>query len=223
MAERDSFRFRHALTHEAVLAGLLPPERTLLAGRALAAAEAAHPGLPGGWCTLAADLAPARRRGPAGELPLEAGRRDLAVGALASAEHTLTRARDLAGPTLRTSVDEALAEVFAMSGQVDRAIETGRTLLARLGPPSPRAANLHLGIARAAIAGAGGPKPPRASRSPATRRAPIPPRSTPARPRSPRARAAWRRRTGWPGPRCKRRRAARGSRSSPRSRARLSR
>ena len=57
---------------------------------------------------------------------------------------------------LRTPVDEALTEVFAMSGQVDRAIEMGRTLLARLGPgaPSARAANLHLGIARAAIAGA---------------------------------------------------------------------
>ena len=41
-----------------------------------------------------------------------------------------------------------------MSGQVDRAIETGRMLLARLGPPSPRAAHLHLGIARAALAGA---------------------------------------------------------------------
>jgi DNA-binding CsgD family transcriptional regulator len=155
VAERDSFRFRHALTHEAVLAGLLPPERTMLAGRALAAAEAAHPGLPGGWCTLAADLAGRAGDAPrAGALLLEAGRRDLAVGALTSAEHTLTRARDLAEPTLRTSVDEALAEVFAMSGQVDRAIETGRMLLARLGPPSPRAAHLHLGIARAAIAGA---------------------------------------------------------------------
>ena len=155
VAERDSFRFRHALTHEAVLAGLLPPERTMLAGRALAAAEAAHPGLPGGWCTLAADLAGrAGDAARAGALLLEAGRRDLAAGALASAEHTLTRARDLVGPALRTSVDEALTEVFAMSGQVDRAIETGRMLLARLGPPSPRAANLHLGIARAAIAGA---------------------------------------------------------------------
>ena len=155
VAERDSFRFRHALTHEAVLAGLLPPERTVLASRALAAAEAAHPGLPGGWCTLAADLAGrAGDAARAGALLLEAGRRDLAVGALASAEHTLTRARDLVGPALRTSVDEALTEVFAMSGQVDRAIETGRVLLARLGPPSPRAANLHLGIARAAIAGA---------------------------------------------------------------------
>ena len=95
----------------------------------------------------------------AGALLLEAGRRDLAVGALASAEHTLTRARALIGPddaALRTPVDEALTEVFAMSGQVDRAIEMGRTLLARLGPgvPSARAANLHLDIARAAIAGA---------------------------------------------------------------------
>jgi DNA-binding CsgD family transcriptional regulator len=155
VAERENFRFRHALTHEAVLAGLLPPERSLLAGRALAAVEAAHPGLPGAWCTLAADLA--GRAGDAdraGALLLEAGRRDLAVGALASAEHTLTRARAAIDPALRTSVDEALIEVFAMSGQVDRAMETGKMVLARLGPPSPRAANLHLGIARAAIAGA---------------------------------------------------------------------
>ncbi len=154
-AEGEGFRFRHALTHEAVLAGLLPPERALLAGQALAAVRAAHPGLPGAWCTLAADLA--GRSGDtaaAGALLLEAGRRDLAAGALASAEHTLTRAAELAGPGLRTSVDEALTEVFAMSGQVDRAIETGQMLLARLGPPSPRAANLLLGIARAAIAGA---------------------------------------------------------------------
>ena len=143
-ADRESFRFRHALTHEAVLAGLLPPERALLAGRALAAVEAAHPGLPGAWCMLAAELAErAGNAARAGALLLEAGRRDLAVGALASAEHTLTRARTLIGPddaTLRTPVDEALTEVFAMSGQVDRAIETGRMLLARLGPPSPRAA-----------------------------------------------------------------------------------
>jgi DNA-binding NarL/FixJ family response regulator len=155
VAEHESFRFRHALTHEAVLAGLLPPERALLAGRALAAVEAAHPGLPGAWCTLAADLAGrAGEAARAGALLLEAGRRDLAVGALASAEHTLARARALIDPALRTGVDEALTEVYAMSGQVDRAIETGKMLLARLGPPSPRAANLHLGIARAAIAGA---------------------------------------------------------------------
>lgn len=30
-ADGDTFRFRHALTHEAVLGGLLPPERAQLA------------------------------------------------------------------------------------------------------------------------------------------------------------------------------------------------
>jgi DNA-binding CsgD family transcriptional regulator len=156
----DGFRFRHALTHEAVLAGLLPPERAMLAGQALAAVQAAHPGLPGSWCMLAAELAEAAGNAPrACSLLLEAGRRDLAVGALASAEHTLIRARALTSAddaVLRTPVDEALTEVFALSGQVDRAIETGKTLLARLDgrAGSGRAGTLHLGIARAAIAGA---------------------------------------------------------------------
>lgn len=46
--------------------------------------------------------------------------------------------------------------VLALSGQVDRATEIGKTLLARLGSQaeSVRAGMLHLGIARAAIAGA---------------------------------------------------------------------
>ena len=160
VADRESFRFRHALTHEAVLAGLLPPERVLLAGQALAAVEAAHPGLPGTWCMLAAELAEeAGQAARAGELLLEAGRRDLAVGALASAEATLMRARTLIGPqdvAAASRVDEALTEVFALSGQVERAIDMGEMLLARLGtgPVPIRAAVLHLGIARAAIAGA---------------------------------------------------------------------
>lgn len=159
-ADRESFRFRHALTHEAVLAGLLPPERVLLAGQALAAVQAAHPGLPGTWCMLAAELAEgAGQAARAGELLLEAGQRDLAVGALASAEATLMRARALADPhdiVAGSRVDEALTEVFALSGQVERAIEMGEMLLARLGPGpvSGRAAVLHLGIARAAIVGA---------------------------------------------------------------------
>src|SRR6202044_2314095 len=39
-ADGDVFRFRHALTREAVAAGLLPPARRSLAGSALAAVEA---------------------------------------------------------------------------------------------------------------------------------------------------------------------------------------
>jgi len=156
-AGEQGFRFRHALTQEAVLAGLMPPELAVLAGLALVAVEAAYPGLPDAWCTLAADLA--ERAGDstrAAALLLEAGRRDLAVGALASAEGTLIRARTLAGSGdvgLEIGIDEALTEVFAMAGQVDRAIETGRTLLARIGPSAARSADLHLRIAQAAIAG----------------------------------------------------------------------
>ena len=158
-ADQDGFRFRHALTHEAVLGGMLPPERALLAGQALDAVQAAHPGLPGTWCVLAAELAEVSGNAArAGALLLEAGRRDLAVGALASAEQTLTRAAAATGPeqaALRGPVGEALTEVFALSGQVDRAIETASTLLARFGgqPGSARVAALHLGVARAAIAG----------------------------------------------------------------------
>ena len=206
-ADRESFRFRHALTHEAVLAGLLPPERALLAGRALAAVEAAHPGLPGAWCTLAAELA-GRADNPAqaGALLLEAGRRDLALGALASAEHTLTRARALIGPddACGTSVDEALTEVFAMSGQVDQAIEMGKMLLARLGgarrsaggkpAPGDRAG----GDRRSAV---GGGRGQHRGRPPVPRGRYRPDRRLRGAGRG-RPGPAWPRRTSWPGPRC---------------------
>ena len=157
---RQGFRFRHALTHEAVLAGLLPPERSRLAGLALSAVEAAQPGLPGNWCALAAELAERSGKvGHAAELLLDVGRRDLAVGALVSAEQALTRAAELAGSghaadELVLRIDEALTEVYVTSGQVDRAIEKGRLVLARIGTAEPaRSAELHLRIAAAAMAG----------------------------------------------------------------------
>ena len=43
----DRFRFRHALTREAVVGTLLPPRRAALAAAALAAIERAHPGAAG--------------------------------------------------------------------------------------------------------------------------------------------------------------------------------
>ena len=159
-AAGDGFRFRHALTHEAVLAGLLPPERSRLAGLALSAVEAAQPGLPGNWCALAAELAersgaPERAAG----LLLEVGRRDLAVGALFSAERALTKAAELASggqaaADLELGIDEALTEVYAVSAQVNRAIEMGSLVLAKIGSAEPaRSAELHLRIAAAAMAG----------------------------------------------------------------------
>jgi DNA-binding CsgD family transcriptional regulator/tetratricopeptide (TPR) repeat protein len=157
-AEADGFRFRHALTRDAVLGDLLPPERASLAGRALAAVEQAHPELPGAWCELAAELAEAAgdRRRAAGLL-LEAGRRAMAAGALTTAEATLRRARQLVpdDPVLAVPIDDALTDVLALAGRVDEAFELGDRLLARLDLASrlpSGGAELHLRLARAGVA-----------------------------------------------------------------------
>jgi DNA-binding CsgD family transcriptional regulator/tetratricopeptide (TPR) repeat protein len=157
-AEADGFRFRHALTREAVLGDLVPPECADLAGRVLAAVEQARPGLPGEWCELAAALAEAAGDRPrAAELLLAAGRRAMADGALATAEETLRRARRLTpdDPALTVPVDDALTDVLALAGHVDRAFEVGDRLLARLDLAShlpSGGAELHVRLARAGVA-----------------------------------------------------------------------
>ena len=81
LVTRDGFEFRHALTRDAVLQGLLPSDQGVLCRDALRAVEAAHPGLPGPWCDLAVDLAcGAGDERRAAEILLEAGRRALALG-----------------------------------------------------------------------------------------------------------------------------------------------
>ena len=89
----DAFRFRHALTREAVAGELLPPRRAALAAGALAAVDAAHPGLAGPWRDVAADLAAqSGDRERAGTLLIASGRASLGRGALATATGTLPRA-----------------------------------------------------------------------------------------------------------------------------------
>lgn len=157
-AEAAGFRFRHALTRDAVLGDLVPPERAGLARRALATVEQARPDLPGAWCELAAELAEAAGNRPrAAGLLLEAGRRATAAGALTTAEATLQRAGRLVpdDPVLSVPVDDALTDVLALAGQVDRAFELGDRLLARLDLASHLpscGAELHLRLARAGVA-----------------------------------------------------------------------
>ncbi|MDG4825879.1 AAA family ATPase [Asanoa sp. WMMD1127] len=154
-ADGGAFRFRHALTRDAVLADLLPPERATLAAQALATLLRIDPELTGFRCELAAELAEAAGDRPrAAELLVEVGRRAVAAGALASAEATLRRAGELVDdPTTRIPVDDALTEVFALTGQVDLALDLGQRLLARLDVRSgPRVAALHLRLARAGVA-----------------------------------------------------------------------
>jgi DNA-binding CsgD family transcriptional regulator len=153
-------RFRHALTHAAILADLLPPERVAVATQALVAVEATHPGLPGEWCDLAAQLADqAGLSARASELSLEAGRRAFGRGALATAEACLDRARLRAGddPAMTVEVDQALCATLALAGDRPRLEEVGERLLeelAAVAAPAARVGEVHLRLARAAIAGA---------------------------------------------------------------------
>ena len=154
------FRFRHALTRDAILAELLPPERATLASRGLRAVETAHPGLPGEWCELAAELAEqAGEPSRAAALHLESGRRSFGRGALASSEANLERARRLAGDDrqLAVEIDEALCAVLVRAGNAERVGEVGQRLLSQLavlGAPPTRRAQVHLWLARTAIVSA---------------------------------------------------------------------
>ncbi|MEJ2887286.1 AAA family ATPase [Actinomycetospora aeridis] len=151
----DGFAFRHALTREAVLDDLLPPERRALAQRAWPTVERAHPGLPGTACELASELA------EAAGAPVEAAarlvtsaRRALDDGAVASAEVTARRARRLArgGAAVTVDVDELAVDVLVAAGKPREALALGPDLAARLpGDPDRRAALL-LTLARAALA-----------------------------------------------------------------------
>src|SRR5579863_7380742 len=57
IADGEGFQFRHALTRDATLMSMLPPRLRQAAADALAAIDAAHPGLEGRWRDAAADLA----------------------------------------------------------------------------------------------------------------------------------------------------------------------
>ncbi|MFC5138659.1 ATP-binding protein [Actinomycetospora rhizophila] len=150
------FAFRHALTREAVLDDLLPPERRELAQRAWPAVERAYPGLPGALCELAAELAEAAGAPvEAAARLVTAARRALAAGAVASAEVTARRAQRLAGADDRVvgDVDEVLVDVLVAAGKPREALELGHDLVARTTDPDRRL-GLLLVLTRAAV-GAG--------------------------------------------------------------------
>jgi DNA-binding CsgD family transcriptional regulator len=134
-----TFRFRHSLTRDAIVSDLLPPELASRAARAGAAIEEAHPGLPGVWCELVAELrAAAGQPVGAARLLLTAARRALRQGALTSAITVLRDARKLlaeagnADSVLDIEVDEALAEALAQSGDYQQLGLLAEDLVGRL-------------------------------------------------------------------------------------------
>ncbi|HEX9031428.1 MAG TPA: AAA family ATPase, partial [Streptosporangiaceae bacterium] len=138
-SESSLLRFRHSLTRNAILSDLLPPDLTRRSARAAAAIESAHPGLPGAWCELAAELhAAAGDQERAASLLLEAGRRALRHGALASAAGALRDARKLAAatasddPALAIDIDEALVIALSLAGNHRELAPVAEQLIARL-------------------------------------------------------------------------------------------
>lgn len=139
----------HALTREAVLATLLPPERAVLSRRAAQAlvTRAGPDDEP-----LAAELfREAGEPGHAAGLLLELARRAVARGALRAAEQLLERAA-LTGALVAEVTTERVA-VLAGVGRVDEAIGLGSALLDRVSGDAH--AELCLRLARASVVGSG--------------------------------------------------------------------
>jgi DNA-binding CsgD family transcriptional regulator len=152
------FRFRHSLTRDAIMSDLLPPVLAERSAQAAAAIEATHPGLPGTWCALVADLYEAAgERTKAAALLLEAGRRALQRGALTSAVASLDRARQVLTSVmpepvhLLADIDDTLVGVYTLTGNCDQLVPTADRLLAELnglGADNARKAIVHLQVAR---------------------------------------------------------------------------
>jgi DNA-binding CsgD family transcriptional regulator len=137
----DAVRFVHALTREAVLERLLPPQRAALARRAARVVEA-----EGRDLVLAATLCEvAGDRPRAARLLLAAEQRD--GGALGSREQLLRRALRLCPQD--DDVALALVQVLALAGKAAEARSTGDPLLSRLSAADPRRLQLALTLARA--------------------------------------------------------------------------
>jgi DNA-binding CsgD family transcriptional regulator len=152
------FRFRHSLTRDAIVSGLLPPDLARRSAAAAAVIENARPGLPGAWCELAAELHEAAGQPvPAATLLLEAGRRALDGGALTSAGASLRKARTMltqalsAESDLVADIDDTLTTVLMLAGDCDQMVPVAQRLLAELdaaGADLERKAVIRLRVAR---------------------------------------------------------------------------
>lgn len=135
-----SFRFRHALTRDAVLACSPPPELALLAERALNLVEGNDGAVGSDARVLAADLAiRADRPDHAAALFLAEARDAVERGAPATAHELAERAAALAVGGQRDDVDRLRLEIGVLAGDVERATQLGRDLLARTPQAAERA------------------------------------------------------------------------------------
>lgn len=147
------YAFRHAITVDAVLAGIPAAQRAALARRAADALREDGPPTPD-RCQLVADLLVTADDRPGAALLLaEAGRLAMAEGASASAVLLLERAESLAGAAHRAEITESLAYALAEDGQLDRAFALAGTLptLGSTTLAADRMVALHTRLAWAAV------------------------------------------------------------------------
>jgi len=125
----DTFRFKHALTGDAIRDDLLPPERRALAR---SAAEIVERRDPEAYALAAGLRAAAGDEVRAAQLSVCAGTEAARRGALHSADLLLTRAAELAGDhaELRGEAERALLDVLAGKRDAERALALGERLLA---------------------------------------------------------------------------------------------
>ncbi|MDD7939048.1 AAA family ATPase [Actinomycetospora lutea] len=149
-SEPDALHWRHALTRDAVLDGLNPPERVELSRRAAARLRGVE--LAGAQLAAAADLcARAGDRSRAAQLLLDLGREHLAAAALTAAGDALASAAALvddgAGPAAQIAGERL--RVLALAARTDDALALGEQVLPGL--PVDGAAGVRLQLARACV------------------------------------------------------------------------
>lgn len=146
-------RWRHALTRDAVLASLLPPERAALARRAVDGLCGNDPArLSGERLVLVAELmVQAGQEFEAAGLFLRIAREAVAAGALRTADDALVRALHLAGRQagLRAALTVERVRVLALSGRVEEAEALGERVLDTVDGERRVELCLHLGRAAA--------------------------------------------------------------------------
>lgn len=148
-AENGALRWRHALTREAVLAMLIPPERAELAARAACALD--ERGEPDDHTAAAELCLVAGQPQRATEKFLELARHDAARGALRSAEDLLATAAGTG--RLTGAVAAERVQVLRMRGQIAEALEVGAAALRSQGVVGQEHAELCLRLAHAAVDG----------------------------------------------------------------------
>jgi DNA-binding CsgD family transcriptional regulator len=145
VADGVRLRWRHALTRDAVVATLLPPEQAVLARRA--AAEVSVRGGPHDDALAAELLAMAGDPAGSAAVLLRLARRDMDRGALRSAADLITRAAATGALPTQVAIDRV--HLLTLLGRGAEALETGGAALPDV--TGDQHAELCLQLARAAV------------------------------------------------------------------------